>query len=53
MSQHLDASNQDSDGDMYYFSFSTLKDATDEFSDANKLGEGGFGPVYKVNKSPV
>lgn len=47
--QQLDASNQDSDGDMPFFSFSSLKTATDDFSDANKLGEGGFGPVYKVN----
>lgn len=23
--------------------------ATDDFSLANKLGQGGFGPVYKVN----
>ncbi|XP_072952121.1 cysteine-rich receptor-like protein kinase 10 [Typha angustifolia] len=27
--------------------FGTLKGATNNFSDANKLGEGGFGPVYK------
>ncbi|XP_077243466.1 cysteine-rich receptor-like protein kinase 10 [Tasmannia lanceolata] len=27
--------------------FSTLKAATDNFSNANKLGKGGFGPVYK------
>ncbi|XP_077252582.1 cysteine-rich receptor-like protein kinase 15 [Tasmannia lanceolata] len=27
--------------------FDTVKVATDNFSDANKLGEGGFGPVYK------
>ncbi|XXG68692.1 hypothetical protein AAC387_Pa06g1720 [Persea americana] len=29
------------------FSYSELKTATDEFNPANKLGEGGFGPVYK------
>ncbi|XP_024184277.1 probable LRR receptor-like serine/threonine-protein kinase At1g56140 [Rosa chinensis] len=29
------------------FSFSELKTATDDFSPANKIGEGGFGPVYK------
>lgn len=30
------------------FDFETIRDATDNFSDANKLGEGGFGSVYKV-----
>ncbi|KAM0943876.1 putative protein kinase RLK-Pelle-DLSV family [Dioscorea sansibarensis] len=29
------------------FDLVTLKEATDDFSEANKLGEGGFGPVYK------
>ncbi|KAJ0966051.1 hypothetical protein J5N97_027189 [Dioscorea zingiberensis] len=29
------------------FDFSKIADATDNFSLANKLGEGGFGPVYK------
>ncbi|XP_014518460.1 G-type lectin S-receptor-like serine/threonine-protein kinase At1g11300 isoform X1 [Vigna radiata var. radiata] len=29
------------------FSFESVAAATDNFSDANKLGEGGFGPVYK------
>ena len=35
-------------------SYSELKAATQDFSDANKLGEGGFGAVYKVfaNLSP-
>ncbi|KAK3035086.1 hypothetical protein RJ639_032588 [Escallonia herrerae] len=31
----------------YTFSYSELRDATDDFSSTNKLGEGGFGPVYK------
>ncbi|XP_022142137.1 cysteine-rich receptor-like protein kinase 29 isoform X2 [Momordica charantia] len=29
------------------FDFHTIKVATDEFSDENKLGQGGFGVVYK------
>lgn len=30
------------------FSFDLIKTATNNFSSENKLGEGGFGPVYKV-----
>ncbi|KAL8479444.1 hypothetical protein ACS0TY_026367 [Phlomoides rotata] len=30
----------------YTFNYSELKAATDDFNPANKLGEGGFGPVY-------
>lgn len=26
-----------------------IEEATDNFSDLNKLGEGGFGPVFKVS----
>jgi hypothetical protein len=33
---------------MPLFSFASVSTATDNFSIANKLGEGGFGPVYKV-----
>ncbi|PIN00512.1 Serine/threonine protein kinase [Handroanthus impetiginosus] len=32
---------------VYLFSFKALQMATDSFSTTNKLGEGGFGPVYK------
>uniref|UniRef100_A0A7N2LI47 non-specific serine/threonine protein kinase n=1 Tax=Quercus lobata TaxID=97700 RepID=A0A7N2LI47_QUELO len=31
----------------FTFSYAELKTATEEFNPANKLGEGGFGPVYK------
>ncbi|GLT56317.1 hypothetical protein SLA2020_293650 [Shorea laevis] len=31
----------------YTFSYTELKSATEDFNLANKLGEGGFGPVYK------
>ena len=30
------------------FDFSTIRVATDDFSEANKLEQGGFGVVYKV-----
>ncbi|GJT89591.1 G-type lectin S-receptor-like serine/threonine-protein kinase [Tanacetum coccineum] len=33
--------------DLSFFSLSTLSIATNDFSTKNKLGEGGFGPVYK------
>ncbi|KAL0353219.1 UNVERIFIED_CONTAM: Cysteine-rich receptor-like protein kinase [Sesamum angustifolium] len=29
------------------FAFGTIRDATNDFSDNNKLGQGGFGTVYK------
>ncbi|XP_042947975.1 probable LRR receptor-like serine/threonine-protein kinase At1g56140 isoform X2 [Carya illinoinensis] len=31
----------------FTFSYAELKTATEDFNPANKLGEGGFGPVYK------
>ncbi|KAL2495326.1 Cysteine-rich receptor-like protein kinase 10 [Forsythia ovata] len=30
-----------------FIEIDTIKEATDNFSDSNKLGEGGFGPVFK------
>lgn len=32
----------------YTFSYSELRAATQDFDPSNKLGEGGFGPVFKV-----
>lgn len=33
--------------DTWYFSLRQIKAATDDFNPSNKIGEGGFGPVYK------
>ena len=37
--------------DMQIFSFESVSAATSNFSAENKLGQGGFGPVYKVSLS--
>ncbi|KAI7745044.1 hypothetical protein M8C21_000023, partial [Ambrosia artemisiifolia] len=37
----------DDTGEMNSFNLSTLQVATNNFSQENKLGQGGFGPVYK------
>lgn len=31
-----------------YYTLRSIVEATDNFSDSNKLGRGGYGPVYKV-----
>lgn len=35
--------------DLNIFSFASVLEATNSFAQENKLGQGGFGPVYKVN----
>jgi hypothetical protein len=45
-----DAENEISLGESLQFDFNTIREATDDFSDANKLGQGGFGAVYRVMK---
>lgn len=34
--------------DVPFIDLESILTATDDFSNANKLGQGGFGPVYKV-----
>ena len=49
--RYLPAPEQDFEGnasDLTVFSYLTIKVATNNFSTDNKLGEGGFGTVYKV-----
>ena len=34
-----------------FVDLTTIRAATDDFADSNKLGQGGFGTVYKVLQS--
>lgn len=40
----------DKNCDVPFYDLATILLATENFSDANKLGQGGFGPVYKVTR---
>lgn len=40
--------NETDNLDCLFFDLATIVDATDNFSSNNKIGEGGFGPVYRV-----
>ena len=39
--------------DVPFYSLDSILSATDDFSEANKLGQGGFGPVYKVTTKSI
>ncbi|GKB21594.1 G-type lectin S-receptor-like serine/threonine-protein kinase CES101 [Tanacetum coccineum] len=40
-------SDRTRNAEVHYFTFQCISSATDNFSSTNKLGEGGFGAVYK------
>ena len=42
------AANDITTAESLQFDFVTIESATNKFSEDNKLGEGGFGQVYKV-----
>lgn len=39
---------EEEDLELPFLDLDTISEATSGFSDVNKLGQGGFGPVYKV-----
>lgn len=47
LEENIDAEEQQDGREMHYFNLKTINVATNGFSDGNKLGQGGFGPVYK------
>lgn len=47
--RQYDVSSHNDDLELPIFDLGTIAAATDGFSIDNKLGEGGFGPVYKVS----
>lgn len=44
---------QNNDVELPFFSFSEVSKLTNNFSIDNKLGQGGFGPVYKVTYQSI
>ncbi|KAL5579081.1 hypothetical protein UlMin_011523 [Ulmus minor] len=45
--QETDVTEEIGSAESLQYDFSSIRVATDDFSEANKLGQGGFGPVYR------
>ncbi|KAH9651139.1 G-type lectin S-receptor-like serine/threonine-protein kinase [Citrus sinensis] len=50
---YIDRGNRKENMELPMFDWNTIADATDNFSWKNKLGEGGFGPVYRVEGQEI
>ena len=48
--RNMQVSDEEGSGEMHYFSLTTILAAINNFSEDNKLGQGGFGPIYKVKR---
>ena len=47
--ENIAESTKGDDMELPLFDLVAIEEATNNFSNENKLGEGGFGPVYKVS----
>jgi hypothetical protein len=48
MNTNNNMKKRENDSELPLFSYESVSTATNNFSAINKLGEGGYGPVYKV-----
>ncbi|KAJ6333349.1 hypothetical protein OIU77_009255 [Salix suchowensis] len=46
--ERVEIANKIESADSLQFAFSSIQDATEDFSEKNRLGQGGFGVVYKA-----
>jgi hypothetical protein len=50
MNTNNNMKKKEKDFELPLFSYESVSAASNNFSAVNKLGEGGYGPVYKVHK---